>query len=537
MFGRMGSNNERQFLSLSSVLENPQVSNGNGLGKNFYKILLEVTNALVSQRDTESLWKAIVGHIKKIVPWERAGVTLYDPIVDGFKFFAVETQIPVIHLKSDAILPRKGTAVGWVFEHGQMHVRPYLQREQVFMEDEFFRQEGLGRMMNLPLLVKGQCFGSLNIGSLESGVPEPEIVEFLKQVATQIAFAIDHVQAYEEIKRLRDRLARENAYLLEEIKVSHDFGAMVGNSQKFKRVLELAQAVAPTNSSVLVMGETGTGKELLARLIHELSPRRNKPLVRVNCAAMPAGLVESELFGHERGAFTGAEQARPGKFELANGGTLFLDEIGEMPVEAQAKLLRILQDGIVERVGSIGGTDVDVRIIAATNSDLAKAMSEGKFRSDLYYRLNVFPIEMAPLRERPQDIPLLARHFMEKNRHQFKRPCQEIDRDSMERLLGYHWPGNIRELKNIIERAIILSTSTILHIDESLLKSASLTVGDAPPTKLKDVERLRILQAMEACEWRIDGPIGAAKHLGLHPSTLRYRLKRMGISRGAGVTC
>ncbi len=504
------------------------------IGRNFYRTLLEVTNILNSQRDTESLWKAITGHIKQIVPWERAEITLYHEDLDAFRFYAVETSMPVVRLKCDAIIPREGSAMGWVFKHRTIHVRPYLQEKQVFLEDAFYFEEGLGRMINLPMIIGGNCIGSLNIGSIESGEPDPENVEFLRQVATQIAFAIDHVRSYEEINRLRDRLARENAYLLEEIKVTHDFGAMIGNSQKFKKVLELAHAVAPTNSSVLIMGETGTGKELLARLIHELSSRRDKQFVRVNCAALPSGLVESELFGHEKGAFTGADQGRPGKFELANGGTLFLDEIGEMPIEAQAKLLRVLQDGVVERVGSIQGKDVDVRIIAATNADLNKAITEGRFRSDLYYRLHVFPIVVPPLRERLHDIPLLVRHFMEKNRQQFNRSAQEIDERSMEMLIQYSWPGNVRELKNIIERAMILSQSTVVNVEELMLGCPAAATSEkvqGSSRQLKDLERTQILQALDACEGRVDGPLGAAKYLGLHPSTLRSRLKKLGIKK------
>jgi len=501
------------------------------VGRTFYQTLLEVSNILNSQRNSESLWKAITGHIKQVIPWERAGITLYHPDQDAFLFYAVETSMPMVKLKCDAIIPRLGSAMGWVYENRTMHVRPFIQKKPMFLEDAFYREEGLGRMINLPLLVGNNCLGSLNIGSIESGEPDPENVQFLVQVATQIALAIDHVRAYEEINRLREKLARENAYLLEEIKISHDFGAMVGNSLKFKSVLELAQKVSPTNSSVLISGETGTGKELLARLIHELSSRNGNPFVRVNCAALPSGLVESELFGHEKGAFTGAEQGRPGKFELADGGTLFLDEIGEMPIEAQAKLLRVLQDGVVERVGSTQGKDVDVRIIAATNTDLNKAISTGKFRCDLYYRLNVFPIDMPPLRDRPQDIPLLVRHFMEKNRLQFKRPCQDIEQKSLDMLLEYDWPGNIRELKNIIERAMILSNSPILTIDGALIRKTQSREIVLPTTKLKDLERLRIEQALEACEWQIDGPLGAARHLGLHPSTLRSRLKKLNIHR------
>lgn len=499
--------------------------------KKFYRTLLDVSNILNSQRDSESLWKAITGQLKKIVPWERAGIALYHADLDAFRFHAVETNMPRVRLKNDVIIPRERSAVGWVYEHRIPHVRPYLQQKREFLEDAFYCEEGLGRMINLPMLIGGRCIGSLNIGSVESGEPDPENVAFLRQVATQLAFAITHVQAYEEINRLRERLARENAYLLEEIKVSHDPGGMVGQSQKFKKVQELAQAVAPTTSSVLIMGETGTGKELLARLIHELSSRRGKPFVRVNCAAFPSGLVESELFGHEKGAFTGADQGRPGKFELANGGTLFLDEIGEMPIEAQAKLLRVLQDGIVERVGSIHAKDVDVRIIAATNADLSKAIAGGRFRSDLFYRLHVFPIVIPPLRERLHDIPLLVRYFMGKNRVQFNRGCEDIDDRSLELLIHYPWPGNIRELKNIIERAMILSQSAVLHVDESLLESPAQGQNLVPSTRLKDLELASIHQALEACEWRIDGPLGAAKYLGLHHSTLRSRLKKLGINR------
>ncbi len=499
--------------------------------QNFYRTLLEVTNILNSQRNTENLWKALAGHIKKVITWERAGITLYHPDIDAFRFYAVETSMPTVRLKCDAIIPRKGSAMGWVYDNQTMHVRPQLQSEQIFLEDQFYYQEGLGRMINLPLLVRDSCLGSLNIGSIQSGDPNPENLKFLRQVATQIAFAIDQVKSYEEISRLREQLTRENAYLQEEIKLTHDFGAMVGKSKKFKEILELAQAVAATNSSVLVTGETGTGKELLARLIHEHSPRRQKPFVRVNCAALPSGLVESELFGHERGAFTGADQYYPGKFELADGGTLFLDEIGEMPVEAQAKLLRVLQDGAIDRVGSTKTLAVDVRIIAATNCDLTKAIADGKFRSDLFYRLHVFPIVVPPLRDRPQDIPLLARHFLEKNRHQFKRPCQDIDRQSLDQLIQYAWPGNVRELKNIIERAMILSNSNILRIQEGLLNASSPPSSPELPGQLKDLEQFRIRQALERSEWRIEGPFGAAKQLGLHPNTLRSRLKKLGIRR------
>ncbi len=509
-------------------------SNDQGIVSNFYQTLLEVSNALICQRDTESFWKTITGHIKQVIPWERAGITLYHSDIDAFRFYAVETSMPVIRLTCDTVIPREGSAMGWVYDHRQIHIRTQLQHEQHFLEDVYYSEEGLGRMINIPLLVREQCLGSLNIGSVESGLPDAENVQFLSQVAKQIALAIDNVFAYEEIHRLQQQLTQENAYLIEEINVAHDFGAMVGNSSKFKKILELTQAVAPTNTSVLITGETGTGKELLARLVHELSPRRDKPFVRINCAALPSGLVESELFGHEKGAFTGAEQTRTGKFELAHGGTLFLDEIGEMPLEAQAKLLRVLQDGVVERVGSTDGLVADVRVVAATNADLSINIGNGRFRSDLFFRLNVFPIEVPPLRERPQDIPILARHFIEKNRLQLKRPSQNIDAASLERLVDYSWPGNVRELKNVIERAMILSSSDNLIIEELLLPRLSV-IDEGLPTKLKDLEQYRIRQAMEACDGQIEGALGAAKQLGLNPSTLRYRVKKLGLRSSAKV--
>ena len=285
----------------------------------------------------------------------------------------------------------------------------------------------------------------------------------------QIAYAIDHVQAYEQIDRLRDQLAKENVYLNEELRLMKNVGSLVGQSLAFRHVIGLARDVAPTPSTVFITGETGTGKELIAQAIHDWSPRHSKPMVRVNCAAFPAGLVESELFGHERGAFTGADRAREGKFELAHGGTLFLDEIGEMPLETQAKLLRVLQDGLIDRLGGKQPVRVDVRVIAATNRNLPAAVKDGTFRADLFYRLNVFPIGLPPLRNRPEDIPILARHFLKQYCVKLGRSCKDIDRESLERLIRYTWPGNVRELENVIERAMILSREPVLRIDEHVL--------------------------------------------------------------------
>ena len=498
-----------------------------------YRALLAVAVVLNSQRVMHSLWEAITAEITKVIPWARATVTLYDREADGFRFYVIATTMAQVVLQRDTVIPRIGSGMGWAYDHKTVHIRPDLKRVQVFPEDKWYVQEGLGRMINLPLLVGDKCLGILNIGSIESGAPDPEDLEFLAQVAMQIAYAIDHVQAYEQIDRLRDQLAKENVYLIEELRLTKNSGSLVGKSLAFQNVLALTREVAPTPTTVLILGETGTGKELIAQAIHDWSPRHRKPLVRVNCAAFPAGLVESELFGHERGAFTGADRAREGRFELAHGGSLFLDEIGEMPLETQAKLLRVLQDGMIDRLGGKQPVPVDVRVIAATNSDLSAAVKHGAFRADLFYRLNVFPLSLPPLRDRPEDIPLLARHFLERYCVKFNRSCKDIDRESLERLMRYTWPGNVRELENVIERALILSHEPVLRIDEHVLGSQVSSFAASPPADLKELERRHILQTLTLTDWHIEGPDGAAARLGIPPSTLRSRMKQFGMKRPA----
>lgn len=387
-------------------------------------------------------------------------------------------------------------------------------------------------MVNLPLLVRGGCLGTLNIGSIASGQPDGLTLEFLRQIAIQVGLAIENVQAYEQLTRLSLQLTKQNAYLTEEIKQKCNYGLLVGKSEAFRTVLTQIEAVAATPSTVLIMGETGTGKEVVARAIHESSLRQKKPFVRLNCAALPSGLVESELFGHERGAFTGAVQRHHGRFELAHEGTLFLDEIGEMPLSVQAKLLRVLEDHLVDRVGSTQSIRVDVRLIAATNADLAQAVSEGRFRADLYYRLKVFPISIPPLRDRREDIPLLAEHFLQLCKTKLNRSNLLFDASAMPRLAWYDWPGNIRELQNVIERAAILATAQVVEIDERVL-APSLKQAVAPerPVTLHDSERQHILDALQWAAWRIYGPLGAATRLGMNPSTLRSRMKKLGLSR------
>lgn len=500
-----------------------------------FETLLEVTNALNSQRDIESLWRVIADQIQKVIPWDRAGITLYEPSTDSFRFYAVITNMATPALAHDSVIPRKGSAVGWVYDHRRPHIREDLQQQQVFLEDGYYVREGLGRMINLPLLVREHCLGTLNIGGVQPGTPDPDDCKFLQQVATQIAYAIDHVLAYQQIKQLSEQLRRENEYLAAEVKASRDLRLVVGTSPSFTKVVDLLKVVAPTDTTVLLLGETGTGKEVLAQALHDLSTRCDKPFIRVNCAALPSGLIESELFGHERGAFTGAQLRKPGRFELAHTGTLFLDEIGEMPMETQAKLLRVLQDGMVDRIGSTHPLAVDVRVIAATNADLSAAIRQGTFRADLYYRLHIFPISVPPLRERREDIPLLAQHFLAQIGTKLKRPHLTFDTQSMARLLTYNWPGNVRELQNVIERAIILSHSSRVTVEEMLLPLVNTPPKQhgVTPVNLGDLERHHITEVLQRTKWRIYGEQGAAHLLGLNPETLRSRLRKLGIRRPA----
>lgn len=344
------------------------------------------------------------------------------------------------------------------------------------------------------------------------------------------------------VEQEKNRLAAQNVYLQEEIKSVHNFEEIIGQSPALFEVIDKVKRVAQTDASVLISGETGTGKELFARAIHSASQRRDKPLIKVHCAALPASLVESELFGHEKGAFSGAIQRRIGRFELAQGGTLFLDEIGEVPLDVQVKLLRVLQEREFERVGGTGSIKIDVRVIAATNRDLTRAIQEGKFREDLYYRLNVFPLTLPPLRDRSGDIPLLVQFLVNKFAARIGKRIEAIAKDTMDRILSYHWPGNVRELENILERAVILSNHPTLTIEPEVFRLSAKesdhplasTVGlDSPVAaeNLESVERNHILAMLTQTGWVVEGPRGAAQRLGLHANTLRSRMKKLGIVR------
>jgi formate hydrogenlyase transcriptional activator len=340
----------------------------------------------------------------------------------------------------------------------------------------------------------------------------------------------------------RNRLRQQNLYLQEEIKSEYNFEEIIGNAPPLRKVLKQVEQVAGTDSTVLILGETGTGKELIARAIHSRSKRKGRPLIKLNCAALPTGLVESELFGHEKGAFTGAVERRIGRFALAHGGTIFLDEIGDMPAEVQVKLLRVLQEQEFEPVGSAKSMKVDVRVIAATNRDLMRAVAEGKFRADLYYRLNVFPISLPPLRERPGDLQLLVHYFVNKYALRIGRTVTDVTPSALDRMKAYHWPGNIRELENVIERAVIVSSGSALELEPEVfpLNSTPATAAATSPIEasanggtLANAERKQIIDTLRTTNWVIDGAKGAAKILGLHPNTLRSRMKKLGILRPA----
>jgi formate hydrogenlyase transcriptional activator len=404
-------------------------------------------------------------------------------------------------------------------------------------------REGLKSVCCLPLISRNRAIGVLVLGRLRDDAFSQADISFLSQIANQIALAVENALAYREIRELKEQLSKEKLYLEDEIRTEMNFAQIIGNSASLRRVLKGVGTVAPTDSTVLIYGETGTGKELIARAIHDLSPRSSKPFVKLNCAAIPTGLLESELFGHEKGAFTGAIAQRIGRFEVANGGTIFLDEIGEIPLELQTKLLRVLQEREFERLGSSRTLRTDARLIAATNRDLEAMVAEEKFRSDLFFRLNVFPVHVPPLRERQGDIPLLVRHFTQQFSRRMKKVLETIPSTAMDALCRYHWPGNIRELQNVIERAVIVSVGPALSIDVGDLKFPKVshpeertavlnsTTNGALHSVLEETERQQILKALAQSNWIVAGPNGAAALLGINRSTLQVRIRKLGISR------
>jgi formate hydrogenlyase transcriptional activator len=391
--------------------------------------------------------------------------------------------------------------------------------------------EELRYACSVPLISRNRVLGVMELRREDDGFTQ-ENADFLMQIAKHVAIAVENALAFGEIKELKNKLAREKLYLEDEIRSEQGFEGIIGRSAAIRSVLRKIEIVAPTDSTVLICGETGTGKELIARAIHERSPRRANAFIKLNCAAIPTGLLESELFGHERGAFTGAITQRIGRFELADRGTAFLDEIGEIALELQPKLLRVLQEREFERLGSTRTLKTDARLIAATNRDLAACVEEQKFRADLYYRLNVFPIFVPSLRDRPEDIPLLVRHFAQHYAWRMNKTIDTIPSETMEALVSYSWPGNIRELQNLIERSVILSKGPTLYVPLTGLQSSNVPRQDGVKRRtMEEAEREHILSTLKETRWKISGATGAAARLGMNRSTLQFRMKKLGIIR------
>jgi len=491
------------------------------------KLLLDMTNALVSNLEPRDLLRAISASIRQDMHCDVVGV--WRPDADRRNLRQLVMDFPLSNgvMKEGLLRPIEGSEIGTVFNTG----KPFVARTKADITSEWsshlVRAEAIESGCILPLISRNRTLGVLTLGSRTENLFSCDDVDFLLRVAAQVSIAIENALAYKEIAELRDKLAQERLYLEEEIRTAADFEGIIGQSTALRKVLQLVETVATSDSTVLLLGETGTGKELVARAIHDRSRRKDRTLVKLNCAAIPTGLLESELFGHERGAFTGAVTQKIGRLELADEGTLLLDEVGDIPLELQPKLLRVLQDGEFERLGNTRTIKVDVRLVAATNRDLDRMVEDRQFRSDLYYRLNVFPIRVPPLRERPEDIPLLVQYFSQKYARRMQKRIESIPAAAMRKLTRWHWPGNVRELQNLVERAVILTRSSTLAISIPELGDRGANLAPVRAGSLD--ERDRIVRILKETKGRVGGPSGAAARLGLKRTTLITRMKKMGI--------
>src|SRR5881296_981688 len=494
------------------------------------ELLLEVNNALVSNLEPRALFSAIATCLRRVVAHDYTSLAVYDRERNAFDMWALEFAGKGL-IKEHMFVPVEGSPAGRAFTAGEP--ARFGRADLAALDSEVGRMllaEGIQSMCSVPLTVHDRRLGTLSIGRL-GGEPFTTWDEkLLASVANQMAFSVENALAFQEIAELKDRLAAEKIYLEDEIRTDYNFEEIVGDSPALKRLLRQVETVAPTDSAVLIGGETGTGKERIARAIHDLSGRRGRTFVKLNCAAIPTGLLESELFGHERGAFTGAIAQKIGRFELAHQGTLFLDEIGDIPLELQSKLLRVLQEQEFERLGSTKTIRVNVRLLAATNRDLPRMVSDKEFRSDLYYRFNVFPIVSPPLRDRPEDIPVLVRYFAQKHARRMNKRIETIPAEAMATLSKYHWPGNIRELENLIERSVILSHGPDLHVPLGELKAPATAAPNGGAT-LEVAEREHILRVLRETDWVIGGLSGAAARLGMKRTTLQSKMRKLGIAR------
>jgi formate hydrogenlyase transcriptional activator len=496
--------------------------------KDRLQLVLDLTNRLVSNLELSDLLLEVSGTVRRVMRCDAAGVALPDSDQQNLRFFALDFPEGKGFLTQETLIPM-GSPLGISYRTGAIELRdkPQLKMDCPEACSSPAIREGLRSGCFLPLKSRGQVLGVLALSRFAEVAFSADEIEFLEQIANQIAIAVANALAYGQIAELKEKLAQEKLYLEDEIRGEFDFEGIIGQSNGLRHVLQLVETVAQSDSTVLLLGETGTGKELIARAIHDRSRRKERTFVKTNCAAIPTGLLESELFGHERGAFTGAVTQKLGRLELADRGTLFLDEVGDIPLELQPKLLRALQEREFERLGSIHTKKVDVRLIAATNRDLEAMIGDREFRSDLYYRLNVFPIRIPPLRERPDDIPLLVRYFTQKYARRMEKHIEAIPSTAIKKLSEWHWPGNIRELENFVERAVILTRGRSLEIPVG-----ELHVSSSPTTTTftsSPDDREQILNALAQSNGRVGGANGAAARLGLKRTTFISRMKKHGI--------
>ncbi|TLY18284.1 MAG: GAF domain-containing protein [Nitrospirae bacterium] len=497
------------------------------------RLLLEINNAIVSHLGLDDLFTAVSTCLRKVIKHDSSSLVLFDPETRQYRVQVLDFTKNTSFIEKGQADPQCKGPSGVAIATKKPAVFTAQDLQNMASESnvcERLLDEGVKSLCSVPLLAHDRVRGALNVGRRDEDAFAQDDIDLLSQVAQQVAIAVENALAYQEIAELQDKLAKEKLYLEDEIRTEFNFEEIVGDSPALKRVLKQVEIVASTGSTVLILGETGTGKELLARAIHNRSERRGRTFVKMNCAAIPTGLLESELFGHEKGAFTGAIAHKIGRFELADGGTLFLDEVGDIPLELQSKLLRVLQEQEFERLGSTKTIRVDIRLVAATNRDLAAMVTDKQFRNDLYYRLNVFPIVSPPHRERQDDIPLLVRYFAQKHSRRMNKEIEQIPSEAMAALSRYHWPGNVRELENLIERAVILSPGVELHVPLAELKAEPKERAQLVTT-LEAAERDHIMRALQVARWVIGGPSGAAAKLGMKRTTLQSKMQKLGISR------
>jgi len=498
-----------------------------GLSDEQDQTLLRVTNAVVSCVGQEELFKAVATALSRLYLFERASLCLYDADKDAFRLVALLSEG-----KSDVgkgtLIPHINSSRVWIaVETGRPYYRPDLSRKPLFFEDPPLLKEEMHSGLVIPMIVRGQPVGTFNVNTRRTAPFSDADIEFLARVTNLLAVSIANAQAQQKLAALKDQLQRESAYWREETKGGREAEEIAAHLPSLAQLMDRIRTVAKTNCTVLITGETGVGKETIARALHNQSPRRLKPFVKVDCASLPLSLIESEIFGHEKGAFTDAYQRKLGRFELAHEGTLFLDEIGELPINTQVKLLRFLQEKAFERLGGNQTITIDARVIVATNQNLRGMILTGRFREDLFYRINVSPVHLKPLRERPEDIPPLVEYFVQKHSRRVGKQVPPVDQRTMDFLCRSPWPGNIRELENTVEQAVIISTEGRLVFE---LEGLSPSGPQGEPLKpLAEVEKEHILCVLGHTGGVIDGDKGAARILGLHPNTLRSRMQRLGI--------